>query len=119
MDFELQVLRDFQALSRPHIFPVGYPTVPFDIFVLRPGWANAGPNHIEIFLDYQGLITEDWLAVRVGMKLDGNPIRGLQPASFWLHPSDTPSGLVHFQPVASPDNAGLGGWHTVTIRTVL
>lgn len=119
MEIELQVLREFQALSRPHIFPIGYPTATHDIFVLRPGWMKAGPAHIEIFMNYQGQLSDDWLAVGIGLKLDGNPIRGLQPATFWLQPSDTPSGLVHFQPVAGPDNAGLGGWHTVTIRTVL
>lgn len=114
----MQVLRDLKALSRPHIFDIGSPLMRgSDYFVLKPGWAGHDGMHIEVFMTYEGALASDWLAVTCGLRLDGNPIRGQMPGVLFTGQSDTPSGLIQIAPVADSDS-GLGGWHTITLRTV-
>lgn len=114
---EVQVLKDFKALTRPYSANL-FLTEGWQRWMLPPGYANEYLNRVEISLEYAGRLHKDWVSVNAMLHLDNLPIGTMRPVAFHTYPTDTPSGLCHLTPVADDNHATLGGWHTITIRSV-
>lgn len=120
MILEFQVLKNLQAFSRPYSYEVVAGEGPYTI-QLPTGWA-AGDNgtipYIVVQLGDIQPVHADWYTAQLWLYVDQMPMGTVRPITFYGLPSDGPSGVCQFGEVADPANVTLGGWHTVTVRTV-
>lgn len=120
MIVELQVLKGLQAFSRPYSYEIKPGEGPY-IIQLPTGWAAGDNGFIPYIVLQVGDIEpvhEDWYTARLLLYVDQLPMGTVRPVTFYAKPSDGPSGVCQFGEAADPANITLGGWHTVTVRTV-
>lgn len=119
MRIELQVLRDGRAYSRPQIHEFDVAKLDRNTLAIRlhTGWDPNYQINALLWITFAGENHPGWMGFRVQLAIDGLAVGVDRPGVVFMEETDTPSGLVHFPPVAAPGTS-LGGWWTVTLRTV-